>query len=136
VRPQVSQRTRRADITWGVRQGLALTAIVLLPAAIASVGSGRRQALAFLPIAAAYLAFGGLSGVLVGIARPQLVQKRAAVAVGALLGGAGLGILLSFADPQGASRASLIAVGGVLGLMVGAWLGWWASKRADAWEWR
>jgi hypothetical protein len=121
-------------MAWGVRNGIALAAIVLIPAVIASLRSDRHEVQQFVPIAAAYLAFGAFAGVLVGIARPRLAKKSVAVAVGALVGGSGFSILLASADPRGASRASLIAIGGLLGLLVGAFLGWWAWKRAGAWK--
>ena len=125
---------RRADIVWGVRQALSLTAIVLIPAAIASVRSDRREVQSFLSIAAAYLAFGAMVGVLLGVARRRLAQKRTAIAVGAVVGGVGLTILMSFADPRGAPQAWLLTVGALLGLLVGACLGWWMWKRAGAWK--
>ena len=131
-----SSRSRAADLAWGIRNGVGLTAIVLIPAGIASISGAGGALRQFGVIAAAYLAFGAMSGLVVGLARGRLAQKSTAVALGALVGAVGFSLLMGFADPQGSSRASLIAFGAALGVPVGAILGWWAWKRAGAWKLR
>ena len=121
--------SRIANLAWGARQGLILTAIVLVPAGIAATASNTRERTDFLTVAVAYLAFGAVAGLLLGLARPRLGQKFIAITVGALIGGVGMSALMAFADAPGRSRAQLVATGSLLGLGIGSFLGWWAWRR-------
>jgi hypothetical protein len=127
---------RAADLAWGARNGILLAAIVLIPAGVAAASSSSRELGRFSLIASAYLAFGAIAGLIIGIARRRLAQKFSAIAIGALIGGLGFSLLLAFADPRPGSRVSLIASGCLLGIAVGGSLGWWAWRRADAWHLR
>jgi peptidoglycan/LPS O-acetylase OafA/YrhL len=129
--------TRRANISWGIRQGLILTGIVLVPGIVAfalSNDGDRTEAARFVKIVSSYLAYGAVGGALAGIWRDKLRRKSGAAGFGALLGAATLPAFILFSDVRGSSAKFFVALlaialaGAILGALVG-WYAWDASRR-------
>ncbi len=111
-----------------------MTAITLVPAGLAALGASPSERRQFIMIAACYLGFGTLVGLLGGSLRPQLVRRRVAIALGALVGAVGFVLLVSFRDARPTfPDFGLALFAGLLGLATGAFLGWWTWRRARAW---
>src|SRR5262249_43953369 len=95
-----TERNARTDLRWGARWGFSVTAVTLLPAGLAALGASPSERRQFILVAAGYLGFGTLVGLLAGSLRPQLMHRRVAMALGGLVGAVGFVLLVSFRDAR------------------------------------
>jgi len=132
--------TRRDNILWGIREGLILTGIVLVPATVVFALNSSKQdtsdTIRFAKILTGYLAYGAVSGALAGAWRDTLRQKSGAAMFGGLLGAGTLGTLLllsrvwrTLVFPKSLAALAVAAgAGAVFGATIG-WYGWNAFRR-------
>jgi hypothetical protein len=68
-----SHRDPMFDVRWGIRQGLAITSIALLPAiGVALIQRDSVEWREFFEVVTGYLIFGACGGAIAGLARPTL----------------------------------------------------------------
>ena len=116
-----------ADIRWGIREGLILTAIVFVPAMLVVIFRQEESWLQFLQVLAAYLLFGAGGGALLGLLRPSLARRLGATLVGSLIGAVGLVALVCTPSGDRPFPGMVVAlISAMLGIIAGALLGWWA----------
>ncbi|MDB4884650.1 MAG: hypothetical protein JWN79_88 [Gemmatimonadetes bacterium] len=121
----------RANIRWGVREGLFLTGIVFVPAILIILSRPGSRWPWFLAVLMSYLLFGAGAGALVGALRTKLAQWLPAMLVGGFLGGTGLMALVCIPSKDHPYPGPGVAiVTAALGMCVGGALGWWAWWRS------
>jgi membrane associated rhomboid family serine protease len=101
-----SRRTIAKDVKWGVQEGVVRTGLMLVPASFVVLLSPHitilghdATALQFAEIAALYLLFGAVAGLLAGLVRPILSQLWGANLTGATIGAIGV-VLLVFSPRE------------------------------------
>jgi peptidoglycan/LPS O-acetylase OafA/YrhL len=116
-----AQRDTMSDVRWGIRYGLAVTAIALVPAVFVAViqptSVNWREVFEVLT---GYLTFGACGGAIAGLARPILSKLWGAVVIGAVIGALGVTALTFFQAAGGRHDPGLFAFSMVFGACTGA----------------
>ena len=120
-----------ANIRWGIRQAVLLTAICFVPAGLYVLVSPN-EAVEFLKYLAGYLSFAVAAGVVLGLNRRRVRRRGGAMLVGAAVGVLGLLALLlipaeSIRDTTTATVA--VALGALMGALAASYM--WGGRARD-----
>lgn len=130
----MGRRDIPADLLWGMRIALGLTALLFTPAFLAVLFTPDELP-AFGKVLLAYLVFGCVAGAFAGLFRPSLRKEHGAIAIGCVVGIAGFLTILFLADgPQHYSLLTGVLVTATMGGVVGSFFGWWMLQRVKFWK--